>query len=79
MNLRALQLLYPAAGLYGIEINEKAAAELTTVIGNDNVFKGSIFDFASASTYELALIKTVLIHINPDLLPAVYERKIPRP
>jgi pseudaminic acid biosynthesis-associated methylase len=38
------------------------------------VFCGSIFDFPSTSRYELVLIKGVLIHINPEMLPATYQK-----
>lgn len=74
MNLRAIQLLLPHTGLFGIEINEQAAAELAQHIGKDCVFKGSIFDFSAPQQFEIALIKGVLIHINPEMLPVVYEK-----
>ncbi len=73
MNLKALQLLYPSQQHYGIEINEQAAAQLRQVIPADHVIEGSILDFKPAQTWDLALIKTVLIHINPEALPKVYE------
>jgi spore coat polysaccharide biosynthesis protein SpsF len=31
-------------------------------------------DYPVAETFDLVLVKGVLIHINPDLLPAVYDR-----
>ncbi|PHS70964.1 MAG: pseudaminic acid biosynthesis-associated methylase [Methylophaga sp.] len=74
MNLRALKLLFPEQKQFGIEINTKAANELKSYVGDDNVFNGSIFDFEADEKYELALIKGVLIHINPDMLPIAYER-----
>ena len=73
MNLRALQLLYPNAVLSGIEINAKAAGELRAFLGEDNVFEGSILDYKPAAPVDLTLIKGVLIHINPDMLPAIYD------
>ena len=45
MNLKALKLLYPTMELQGIEINENAAEQLTDLIGAQNVYNGSIFDF----------------------------------
>jgi spore coat polysaccharide biosynthesis protein SpsF len=74
MNLRALQLLYPGAALRGIEINPDAAEQLRRHIGQDNVYEGSIFNYSVSDQVELALIKGVLIHINPDMLPVVYEK-----
>jgi pseudaminic acid biosynthesis-associated methylase len=74
MNLRALQLLYPAIELNGIEINELAANQLKDLIGAEHVFNGSIFDYNPRSHVELSLIKGVLIHINPDMLEIVYEK-----
>lgn len=74
MNLRALGLLHPNMLLKAIEINEEAATELASYIGSENVFQGSIFDFPVDEKVELALIKGVLIHINPDMLPMVYDK-----
>ncbi|WP_416740240.1 pseudaminic acid biosynthesis-associated methylase [Pseudomonas sp. NFX71] len=74
MNLRALQLVYPGAVLRGIEINPDAAEQLRAHIGQDNVYEGSIFNYPVSDQVELALIKGVLIHINPDMLPVVYEK-----
>jgi spore coat polysaccharide biosynthesis protein SpsF len=72
MNLRALKLLYPAMGAKAIEINPDAAAELSQWLGGENVFCGSILDWAGEDPSDLALIKGVLIHINPEHLDAVY-------
>jgi len=74
MNLKALKLLYPNMDLKGIEINHDAAQQLTSLIGSDNVFEGSIFDYPTDKKVELTLIKGVLIHINPDRLKTVYEK-----
>jgi len=73
MNLRALKLLYPEQEQHAIEINADAVNELATHVPRGNITHGSILDFKPARTYDLALIKGVLIHINPDALPAVYE------
>ena len=43
MNLRALKLLYPNQSQHAVEINHTAAKELAGVVGEDNVFVGSIF------------------------------------
>lgn len=74
MNLRALQLLYPGIDLHGIEINPDAAKQLRANIGQDNVHEGSIFNYPVNEQVDLSLIKGVLIHINPDMLPVVYEK-----
>lgn len=73
MNLRALRMLYPRQEQYAVEINQAAAAELCTIIPPDNIFQASILDFIPDRTWDLALIKGVLIHINPDFLPHVYD------
>lgn len=74
MNLRALQLLYPAIELKGVEINSDAAKLLEDLIGESNVYKGSIFDYPVTDKVDLSLIKGVLIHINPEMLSLVYEK-----
>lgn len=74
MNLKAIQLLHPAVSLNGVEINKTAAVQLGKLIGEKNVFNGSIFDYSAADQFDMTLIKGVLIHINPDMLPIVYEK-----
>lgn len=74
MNLKSLQLLYPGINLKAVEINHDAAVELTHLIGESNVFEGSIFEYPISEKVDLSLIKGVLIHINPDLLATVYEK-----
>lgn len=73
MNLRALRLLYPKQDQYAIEINPAAAAELGTIMPPVNIFQTSLLEFKPDRTWDLALIKGVLIHINPDFLPQVYD------
>ena len=73
MNLRAIQLLYPSIELKGVEINSDAYFELFSLIG-DGAFHGSIFDYTVSDKVDLALIKTVMIHINPEYLDLVYEK-----
>lgn len=76
MNLKALCLLFPKLDAYGIEINPKAASQLAQTIPATNVFNTSLLNFESTQTWDLALIKGVLIHINPDVLPVVYEKLV---
>lgn len=74
MNLKALKLLFPGMQMKGIEINSEAAKDLKKIIGDSNVFNGSIYDAIIESKVQLSLIKGVLIHINPEMLPLVYEK-----
>lgn len=73
MNLRALRLLYPELDGHAIEINPQAAEKLTEAIPAANIHQQSILDFTPARQWDLALIKGVLIHINPDWLSKVYD------
>lgn len=74
MNLRALRKLFPGMRQRAIEINADAAKALEPLIGAENVFCGSIFDFQIAEPADLAFTKGVLIHIKPELLPIAYEK-----
>jgi spore coat polysaccharide biosynthesis protein SpsF len=74
MNLRAMRLLFPAQEQHAIEINAEAAKELATAVPPANIFQGSILDYPAGRQFDLVLIKGVLIHINPEFLPAVYEK-----
>ena len=76
MNLKAMKLLYPAVELHGIEINTGASNELARVIPAGNVVNSSILDFAPLQTWDLVLIKGVLIHINPASLLSVYDKLV---
>lgn len=73
MNLIALKNLLPEAELSGIEINVTACEKLKQ-LGNVHVYNESILDFKTDYQRDLVLIKTVLIHINPDHLPVVYQK-----
>lgn len=74
MNLRAIKLLFPNIEASGIELNETAASQLSEFLGANNVFNGSIFEYPVTKTVDVALIKGVLIHIHPEMLPLVYEK-----
>lgn len=76
MNLKALKLLHPAQEQHAIEINADAARELALIIPPAHVHHSSILDFNSQQTWDLALIKGVLIHINPAELPKVYDKLV---
>jgi len=74
MNLRALRLLYPHMSLQAIEINHNAAEALRELLGSDHVFEGSLLDYKNSKPADLVLIKGVLIHQNPEVLPSVYRQ-----
>lgn len=76
MNLRALKLLHPQVEQHGIEINADAAQQLAQVISPERIHNLSILEFQSRHTWDLVLIKGVLIHINPDVLPEVYDKLV---
>ncbi|UGB46560.1 methyltransferase domain-containing protein [Frateuria edaphi] len=73
MNLQALRLLYPGLEQHAVEINAAAVAELRRFLAPDHVHHASVLEFAPARTWDLVLIKGVLIHINPDWLGKVYD------
>lgn len=72
INLVALRHLLPAIDLAAIEINAKAVAVLKTLEGVA-VHHGSILDRHVERRFDLAFCSGVLIHINPDALPTVYD------
>lgn len=76
MNLMALKLLHPGLKMHGVEINKKAASELSRVIPQKNIYQGSILNYDSKTKFDLVLLKGVLIHINPDVLEKVYKKII---
>ena len=76
MNLKALKLLHPPLEQHGIEINSDAARKLVQVIPATHVYQSSILDFNPQQTWDLVLIKGVLIHINPDVLTQVYDKLV---
>lgn len=76
MNIKALKLLYPGIDAHGIEINSEAAKQLGELIPSSHVYNNSILDFSPERCWDLTLIKGVLIHINPEVLPMVYEKLV---
>jgi pseudaminic acid biosynthesis-associated methylase len=73
LNLITLRRLVPEIDLAAIEINESAVEYLETLSGLE-VNAQSILDFEPKRTFDLALIRGVLIHVNPEKLPDVYDR-----
>ncbi len=72
LNLCALRQLLPEAELAAVEINAHAVAELKSLRGVA-VHHTSILDFRPARKFDLVFTKGVLIHINPERLPEVYD------
>lgn len=72
LNLRAIRQLLPAANLTAVEIN-KTAVSILSELGYVNVHHASILDFLPDAAYDLTLIKGLLIHVNPEALPQVYD------
>lgn len=76
MNLKALKLLHPEQEQHAIEINEDAAKQLGQFLPAANIHHTSILEFSSDQVWDMVLIKGVLIHINPDMLPQVYDKLV---
>lgn len=76
MNLRALKILFPNLEATAIEINKKAILNLSEIVPRTNIHEGSILDFDVNNTWDLVLIKGVLIHINPDELKRTYDKLV---
>lgn len=78
LNLSALSLLYPGIVRYAVEINSLAASRLKESSPDVGVFNCSIAELnqneIKGGSCDLALIKGVLIHYNPDLLDVAYQK-----
>ena len=73
LNLRAIRRLLPKAQLTGVEINAKAA-EILRGEGSIEVLEASFLEQVPSVPADLAIVCTVLIHINPERLPEAYEQ-----
>jgi pseudaminic acid biosynthesis-associated methylase len=73
MNLRALRTLAPNIKASAIEINQTAVGQLRQ-LSLEEVHHQSILDFQPIRPYDLSFTFGVLIHVNPDFLPQVYEK-----
>ena len=74
INLKAIDILQPNVKLAGIEINNEAVAELQAWQREVEIIEGSILEIEPPRKYDMALIKGVLIHINPEYLQNVYQK-----
>lgn len=74
VNLAALGGLLPELKMQAVEINENAARECEK-LPNVDVYVGSAFDYeVEEKAYDLTFTRGVLIHINPEKLPVMYEK-----
>jgi len=72
LNLIAIRTLLPHVELAAIELNKKAYEELSKIEGI-KAYNQSVLDFKPAGKSDIVLVKGVLIHINPEMLPIVYD------
>jgi spore coat polysaccharide biosynthesis protein SpsF len=72
-NLDSIHRLLPQVELHAVEINPTAAERLRGLGFLAEVHQGSALDFQPARTYDLTFTKGVLIHMNPDDLPSMYD------
>lgn len=63
----------PELKMQAVEINENAARECKK-LPNVDVYVGSAFDYEIVKKCDLTFTCGVLIHINPDKLPIMYEK-----
>ena len=75
LNLRALAALQPGCRLTGIEINASAASA-ARAWGGATVIEDSFLAVPPCAPHTLAFTKGVLIHVDPERLPEVYDRLV---
>lgn len=75
-NLKALKTLFPEVRYSAIEINHKAAEMLRSdpSLPGTTVYEMSILEYEAKEKHDFVFTKGVLIHINPDELPKVYQK-----
>ncbi|MBT9585618.1 pseudaminic acid biosynthesis-associated methylase [bacterium] len=74
-NLQALKGLSPGLDLGAVEINPDAFAVLHTLPGI-RAWLGAIQDYQPTRTFDLVFSCGVLIHLNPNDLPGVYQKML---
>ena len=72
LNLHAIKQLIPEVELSAIEINKKAVSILEKM-SDINIYNQSILDFNPDYKRDFTFAKGVLIHIDPEQLPFVYN------
>jgi len=73
LNLVALKTLISEIKLVGIEINQEAA-DVLRKNKNIEVHNMSITEYITDERFDLVFTRGVLIHINPEILPNVYDK-----
>jgi pseudaminic acid biosynthesis-associated methylase len=73
LNLKAIRALAPHAELGAIEINDTAVEHLRAWGGVQDVYHGSVLDYRPDRQWDAVLVKGVLIHLDPNYLPQVYD------
>lgn len=78
MNMRAIESIIPGdkARFYAVEINHEAVNNLRQHYPEENIYESSILEWIPKKTWELVLIKGVLIHINPEHLKETYSKLV---
>lgn len=74
VNLQAIKMIFPEIELSAVEIN-KSAVETMEKLPNFKIkaYHSSLLDFTPDYQRDLAFVKGVLIHINPEKLPILYK------
>jgi pseudaminic acid biosynthesis-associated methylase len=72
-NLEAIAHLSPNFELTGVELNQAAFSTLSN-IPNIHAIHSSIQEFQPQQAFDLVFTCGVLIHINPEDLPLVYQK-----
>ena len=75
-NLIALKYLLPEVDSNAIEINKNAVKKLREIMPEKNIYNESILEFNTEKTFDLVLIKGVLIHLNLSYLRQVYAKLV---
>lgn len=73
VNLAAIEQLLPKANLSAVEINREAAKELERRLPRVELHCTSILEFEATRQWDLVFTKGVLIHLDPQELPRVYD------
>jgi pseudaminic acid biosynthesis-associated methylase len=74
-NLAALRRVRPDLAMTGVEVNGVAAEVMGRIPGVTPVVS-SIQDFNTDQRFDLVFTCGVLIHLNPDDLPATYKKMV---
>ena len=73
LNLHAVHSLLPEAQLHAVEINKRAAAYLREMPFIASVNDCSILEYFPTQSFDLVFSKGVLIHLDPMVLPDIYD------